>query len=93
MLALFSLGGGEVILIGAVMLLMFGAKKLPELARGLGLGIKEFKKATREVSEELHSAMDEHDRAPLPVAKRLPTGAVPADTEHSSSPASSSQKA
>ena len=68
MLGLFNLGGGEVILIFAVILLLFGAKKLPELARGLGMGIKEFKKATREVTEEMHSAMEETPVQP----KRLP---------------------
>jgi sec-independent protein translocase protein TatA len=40
-------GGWEIILILAVVLLLFGAKKLPELARGLGQGINEFKKASR----------------------------------------------
>jgi sec-independent protein translocase protein TatA len=49
MLALFSLGGGEIILILAVVLILFGAKKLPELARGLGEGISQFRKATRDV--------------------------------------------
>jgi sec-independent protein translocase protein TatA len=53
------IGGWELILILAVVLVLFGAKKLPELAKGLGQGIKEFKKATRDVSEELHSAMDD----------------------------------
>ena len=43
----FALGGPEVIAIGAVVLLLFGAKKLPELARGLAKGIKEFKKASK----------------------------------------------
>ena len=46
MLAIFNLGGGEIVLILAIVLILFGAKKLPELARGLGQGIKEFKKAT-----------------------------------------------
>ena len=49
MLGLFNLGGGEIILILALVLILFGAKKLPELAKGLGTGIKEFKKATREI--------------------------------------------
>ena len=40
-------GGWEIVLILAVVLILFGAKKLPELAKGLGQGIKEFKKATR----------------------------------------------
>ena len=41
------IGGWEIILILAVVLILFGAKKLPELAKGLGQGIKEFKKATK----------------------------------------------
>lgn len=53
------LGGWEIILILAVVLILFGAKKLPELAKGLGTGIKEFKKATREVTDEISTAMDE----------------------------------
>ena len=50
------LGGWEIILILAVVLILFGAKKLPELAKGLGTGIKEFKKATREVTDEIQNA-------------------------------------
>ena len=53
-------GGWEIVLILAVVLILFGAKKLPELAKGLGQGIKEFKKATTEVSSEIHSAMDDN---------------------------------
>jgi sec-independent protein translocase protein TatA len=68
MFALFNLGGGEIILILALVLILFGAKKLPELAKGLGTGIKEFKKATRDVTEEMHSAMEE----PPPPPKSLP---------------------
>jgi sec-independent protein translocase protein TatA len=64
------LGGWEIVLILAVVLILFGAKKLPELAKGLGSGIKEFKKATREVSDEIHSAMDE--TSPPPTPKKLP---------------------
>jgi sec-independent protein translocase protein TatA len=50
------LGGWEVVVIFAAFLLLFGAKKLPELARGLGHGIREFKKATREVTDEIQNA-------------------------------------
>ena len=53
------LGGWEIVLILAVVLILFGAKKLPELAKGLGSGIKEFKKATREVTDEISTAMDD----------------------------------
>jgi sec-independent protein translocase protein TatA len=72
MLALFSFGGGEVFLILVVILLLFGAKKLPELARGLGQGIKEFKKATREVTDEMESAMNDNP----PPKKQVPTATV-----------------
>ncbi len=66
MLGLFNLGGGEIILILALILIMFGARKLPELAKGLGQGIKEFKKATREVTDEVSNAMDETPQRRLP---------------------------
>ena len=46
------LGFQELILILLVLLIFFGAKKLPELAKGLGQGIKEFKKAAKEINEE-----------------------------------------
>jgi sec-independent protein translocase protein TatA len=60
-------GGWEIVLILAVVLILFGAKKLPELAKGLGSGIKEFKKATREVTDEIQSAVDDdHYNAPPP---------------------------
>jgi sec-independent protein translocase protein TatA len=68
--ALFNLGGGEIILILALVLILFGAKKLPELAKGLGTGIKEFKKATRDVTEEISSSMEETP-PPAPAPKRL----------------------
>jgi sec-independent protein translocase protein TatA len=76
MFGLFNLGGGEIILILALVLILFGAKKLPELAKGLGTGIKEFKKATREVTEEVSNAMDE---TPAP-QKRLPSSTSPSQS-------------
>jgi sec-independent protein translocase protein TatA len=50
-----SLGTMEIIIIVAVILIFFGAKKIPELAQGLGKGIREFKKATREIEEDITS--------------------------------------
>jgi len=44
--------GPELLVIVFVIMLLFGAKKLPELAQGLGKGIREFKKATREDDED-----------------------------------------
>ena len=58
MLAIFNLGGGEIILILAIVLILFGAKKLPELARGLGQGIKEFKKATNNASSSMGDVVE-----------------------------------
>lgn len=60
-------GGWEWILIFVVLLLLFGAKRLPELARGLGKGISEFRKAAKEVTneirqEELDKPDDEKDK-------------------------------
>lgn len=48
-----GVGSGELLLIFLVLLVLFGAKKIPELARGLGKGIREFKNATKELEEEL----------------------------------------
>jgi sec-independent protein translocase protein TatA len=52
---IFGLGGTELILILLVVLLLFGAKKIPELARGLGSGIREFKDASREIKREIET--------------------------------------
>lgn len=50
-------GGWEWIIILLVILLLFGAKRLPELAKGLGKGIREFKGAIKDVEEELDSTV------------------------------------
>ena len=73
--AMFAmLNGWEIVLILAVVLVLFGAKKLPELAKGLGSGIKEFKKATRDVTDELNSVVSEE---PPPPPRKLPEANVP----------------
>jgi sec-independent protein translocase protein TatA len=58
------------VLILAVVLVLFGAKKLPELAKGLGTGIREFKKATREVTEEIQNPVTETTATKLPAASQ-----------------------
>ena len=64
MFAALGLGGWEMVLILAVVLLLFGARKLPDLAKGLGQGIKEFKKASKDEPEKLPtSASDTHKQA------------------------------
>lgn len=49
-----NMGGGEIMMILAVVLLLFGGKKLPELARGLGKGMRDFKDASEGVKREIH---------------------------------------
>ena len=48
----FNLGGGEIVIIAIVFLVLFGGKKLPEMAKGLGEGIRNFKQAVKEPTEE-----------------------------------------
>ena len=62
------LGGMEWLIVILVVVLLFGAKKIPELAKGLGTGIKEFKKATREVTDEIQNAQTETPAKPAPPA-------------------------
>src|SRR3954470_11537524 len=90
MFGIFNLGGGEIILILALVLILFGAKKLPELAKGLGTGIKEFKKATRDVTDEIHSAMDETPPQPQ---RRLPAAPPAPEPPHSEPQPTVSQSA
>lgn len=58
----FGIGYQELILILIVFLLLFGAKRLPELARGLGKSIREFKKATSEIEDNIRDAMNEEEK-------------------------------
>lgn len=52
-----NFGMGELIVIFLVILVLFGAKKIPDLAQGLGKGMKEFRKAVKDVEEEVSSSM------------------------------------
>jgi len=73
------LGGWEIAGIVVVVLVLFGAKKVPELMGGLGKGIREFKKASREVQDEIQQAIDEQPESkPTPKAPSQPT--QPRDT-------------
>ncbi|MCC9136343.1 twin-arginine translocase TatA/TatE family subunit [Pontibacter silvestris] len=56
-LFLGGLGGTEIALILFAILLLFGAKRIPELARGLGRGIREFKDATKEIKSDLENSV------------------------------------
>ncbi|AYQ34065.1 MULTISPECIES: Sec-independent protein translocase subunit TatA/TatB [Runella] len=56
---IMGLGGQELIFIALIVLLLFGAKKIPELMKGLGKGIREFKEASKEVKENIEKGLDE----------------------------------
>ena len=60
-LAFFNLGPWEILLVLIVVLMLFGAKRLPELARGLGLGINEFRDAVDSSKKEIMDAVDSKD--------------------------------
>ena len=63
-LAVLGLSGPELMLVLVVILVLFGAKRIPEFAKGLGKGINEFKKASREVTEEIERSGQETQSSP-----------------------------
>ncbi len=64
-----NLGTTEILLIVLVVLIFFGAKKIPELAQGLGKGIREFKKATREIESDVSEEVKKIDEKPAEAKK------------------------
>jgi sec-independent protein translocase protein TatA len=69
MFALLGLSGTELLVVLVVILVLFGAKRIPEFAKGLGKGIDEFKKASREVTDSIENdASTPPPAAPKPVA-------------------------
>ena len=62
-------GVWEVLVIFLVIIIFFGAKKIPELARGLGLGLREFKKAKQEIKDEVKNVTEEVDETNMGVKK------------------------
>ena len=58
-LLLFNLCTGEIIVIVLVILLLFGGKKIPELMKGVGKGVKSFKQGLNEVEDEIKKASDD----------------------------------
>jgi sec-independent protein translocase protein TatA len=57
-----NLGGGEILLILLFILIFFGAKKIPELAQGLGKGIREFRKAAHDIQEDVEKEIKQVDK-------------------------------
>ena len=67
-LAAFGLGGGELMLILAILLLLFGGSKLPSLAKGLGQSVKEFKKAQKDDDEPVKTTPQEVKKVETPTS-------------------------
>jgi sec-independent protein translocase protein TatA len=55
----FGMGGQEIIIVALIVLLLFGGKKIPELMRGLGRGVREFKDAKDGIRSEIEKGMNE----------------------------------
>ena len=83
----FGLGFGEMVLIFAVMLLLFGAKRLPELASGMGKGIREFKRSVNGLDDQSIQANQQQNylaQTPPPAA---PPAVPPAASTQAETPA------
>lgn len=65
-ISIFGLGTGEIVIILVVVLLLFGARRIPELAKGMGKGIREFKDASREIQREIEREPVAEPKAPAP---------------------------
>lgn len=77
---MFGLGQWELLVIFLVVLLLFGARRIPEMAQGLGKGIKEFRKAMRDVQEEVDVSPKNANAGPSiggTVANQAPTSPAP----------------
>ena len=63
-----SLGTGEILMILLIILLLFGAKKIPEVMRGLGQGMREFRRAAKEATDEVHHLTSVEEPPATPAA-------------------------
>jgi sec-independent protein translocase protein TatA len=69
-MAMGNIGSTELIIILIIVLLLFGARRIPEIARSMGSGIREFKKATKDISNEVNASMQSPDDDPDRPANR-----------------------
>jgi TatA/E family protein of Tat protein translocase len=74
---MFDIGLPELVVILGIALLVFGPKKLPDLAKGLGKAIREFKNATEEVKESLRKETEDLQEEEKPVGRDSPAVALP----------------
>jgi sec-independent protein translocase protein TatA len=83
------IGGQELMVVLIVALILFGAKRIPEFAKGIGQAMKEFKKASSDVSYEIHNAMNAETPPPAPPP---PPAAKPQTAPESTAPAATVPK-
>lgn len=83
--SIFNLGGPDLIIIFVVLLLFFGAKKLPELARGLGQAMREFSKAKDEIEREVNRPPVQAAQQPAALAQSQGAAQAEAKTEQAAS--------
>lgn len=74
-------GGSEWILILLVVLLFFGGKKIPDLMRGIGKGVREFNDAKEHVKSEIDAGMKEKDNTPVAPKQEIPRQEVLRETQ------------
>jgi len=82
----WAIGGTELIIILVAVLILFGSKKIPEFARGLGQAIKEFKKASREVTDEIQNVPTETPAQPGKSPAAGPPPSAPTVSQSSNPP-------
>jgi len=68
---LLFISGGEIFVIFLAVLLLFGANKIPEIARGLGKGFREFQKATDEIKREMNSYTEDIKKESVDIKKEI----------------------
>ncbi len=72
MLLLFDISGGEILVVVLFVLIFFGSKNIPELMRGLGRGMREFKNATQSIQREIQESADKaKNKISLPLDQQL----------------------
>ncbi len=82
-----GIGGPELLLVMFIVLILFGSNRLPELARGLGKSVREFKKATSNIEEEIKQAMEEEPpKRPTRTTAALPPPVKASETQTPPSP-------
>lgn len=82
---LLTLGGTDMLVIMIIALLLFGGDKLPEIAKGLGKGIRDFKEASEGVKREINNQINSYEEKKAEAAANTTTIALPPATDHATS--------